>query len=84
MNKVSSSGHVEHIFQGKYQKLTPYQGKKRSFGHFRCEDCDNEWESAYSWANKGQQCRTCYMSFVYPYKQVTFSSLSYPARSIEF
>ncbi|KAI1297137.1 Zinc finger CCHC domain-containing protein 24 [Halotydeus destructor] len=49
-------------------KLTPYQGKKRSFGLFRCVPCNRLWASAASWANCGQQCHTC-MANVYPHKQ---------------
>ncbi|MPC99822.1 Zinc finger CCHC domain-containing protein 24 [Portunus trituberculatus] len=51
------------------KKLTPYQGKRRAFGHFYCEECDKEWTSANSWANCYQICRDC-DTCVYPYKQV--------------
>ena len=46
---------------------TPYQGKKRCFGFYRCW-CKNEWHSAYSWANTPQECKVCSIN-VYPYKQ---------------
>ena len=49
--------------------LTPYQGKKRSYGHFKCTQCNARWGSAYSWANTWQQCKTC-KTKVYPYSQV--------------
>ncbi|XP_050690807.1 zinc finger CCHC domain-containing protein 24-like [Eriocheir sinensis] len=49
-------------------KLTPYQGKRRVFGHYRCPKCNVEWNSANSWANTFQKCKTC-NSEVYPYKQ---------------
>ncbi|KAL5254230.1 hypothetical protein ACHWQZ_G013865 [Mnemiopsis leidyi] len=50
------------------EKSTPYQGKKRTFGFFRCRDCDSSWQSAYSWANCGQECKIC-RKLVYPYSQ---------------
>ncbi|XP_063852381.1 zinc finger CCHC domain-containing protein 24-like isoform X2 [Scylla paramamosain] len=53
----------------KKKALTPYQGKRRAFGHFYCEECDKEWTSANSWANCYQICRDC-DSRVYPYKQL--------------
>ncbi|PNW85114.1 hypothetical protein CHLRE_03g172322v5 [Chlamydomonas reinhardtii] len=48
--------------------LTPYQGPKRVFGAFRCEDCRKHWYSGNSWANTGQQCKSC-GELVYPYSQ---------------
>ncbi|XP_050690806.1 zinc finger CCHC domain-containing protein 24-like [Eriocheir sinensis] len=57
------------------EKLTPYQGKRRSFGFFRCPKCRDqagrsvEWASASSWANTYQKCKTCYTA-VYPYRQL--------------
>ena len=48
---------------------TPYQGKKRSFGDFRCHQCDHTWSSGNSWANMGQKCKFCGI-MVYPYHQV--------------
>ena len=50
------------------EKLTPYQGKKRSFGIFECSKCKRKWRSACSWANKYQECINC-VSEVYPHKQ---------------
>jgi hypothetical protein len=40
-------------------KLTPYQGSKRSFGFYRCTVCPRSWQSAYSWANCSQDCKSC-------------------------
>ena len=48
--------------------LTPYQGKKRCFGHYACVLCNKKWTSAYSWANMYQICKDC-NNLVYPYKQ---------------
>ncbi|XP_071949024.1 zinc finger CCHC domain-containing protein 24-like [Antedon mediterranea] len=59
---------------GKWQQrrkgkgLTPYQGRKRTFGEFHCKDCDRTWCSSHSWADKGQKCQTCEVN-VYPTKQ---------------
>merc|ERR1711937_476028 len=47
---------------------TPYQGKNRTFGIFKCNSCNREWMSGNSWANIGQNCKKC-MKIVYPYKQ---------------
>jgi len=52
---------------------TPYQGKKRCFGFYRCW-CKNQWHSAYSWANTTQECKVCTLS-VYPYKQQKLDKL---------
>jgi hypothetical protein len=49
--------------------LTPYQGRGRAFGYFKCPTCDREWMSGNSWANMGQECQYCNIN-VYPYKQV--------------
>ncbi|XP_031549461.1 zinc finger CCHC domain-containing protein 24-like [Actinia tenebrosa] len=48
--------------------LTPYQGKRRVFGEFRCSSCNRLWQSGNSWANAGQKCKMCDI-MVYPYKQ---------------
>jgi len=47
---------------------TPYQGKGKCFGEYRCPNCNKTWSSGNSWANKGQQCEQC-LSNVYPYSQ---------------
>ena len=49
--------------------LTPYQGKHRTYGKFKCPDCGRNWESGNSWANTGQKCEHCVTKWVYPYKQ---------------
>lgn len=58
------------LFQArpKGEGLTPYQGKKRCFGEFKCPLCKRKWMSGNSWANTGQQCIKCYIN-VYPHKQ---------------
>ncbi|KAG2496077.1 hypothetical protein HYH03_005995 [Edaphochlamys debaryana] len=53
---------------GSGQGLTPYQGPKRVFGSFKCPDCTRKWLSAFSWADKGQECQRC-GTMVYPYEQ---------------
>lgn len=47
---------------------TPYQGKKRCFGEYKCPKCKRKWMSGNSWANKGQECIKCHIN-VYPHKQ---------------
>ena len=49
--------------------LTPYQGRKRCFGEYKCSKCKRKWMSGNSWANSGQQCIKCHL-MVYPHKQV--------------
>lgn len=58
-----------HASKHQREKLTPYQGKKRSVGQFECCDCGKPWSSAYSWANTAQQCSACKFK-LYPTKQV--------------
>ncbi|KAK7918774.1 hypothetical protein WMY93_010058 [Mugilogobius chulae] len=48
--------------------LTPYQGKKRCFGEYKCPKCKRKWMSGNSWANMGQECIKCHLN-VYPHKQ---------------
>merc|ERR1712035_16826 len=62
--------HIEEHLQAqpKTKGLTPYQGKKRCFGEFRCAKCERSWTSSNSWANCGQECMRCRIS-VYPHKQ---------------
>ncbi|XP_057215182.1 zinc finger CCHC domain-containing protein 24-like [Triplophysa rosa] len=52
----------------KGEGLTPYQGKKRCFGEYKCPKCKRKWMSGNSWANMGQECIKCHIN-VYPYKQ---------------
>ncbi|CAL4072815.1 unnamed protein product [Meganyctiphanes norvegica] len=49
-------------------KLTPYQGKNKCFGEFKCQKCHKFWASPHSWANCYQECKGC-SSKVYPFKQ---------------
>ena len=48
---------------------TPYQGRKRCFGEYKCNACEHEWSSGNSFANVAQECIKCYM-MVFPIKQV--------------
>ncbi|ESO84250.1 hypothetical protein LOTGIDRAFT_108621 [Lottia gigantea] len=52
----------------KGEGLTPYQGKKRCFGEYKCPKCKRKWMSGNSWANMGQECIKCHIN-VYPNKQ---------------
>ncbi|XP_075212458.1 zinc finger CCHC domain-containing protein 24-like isoform X2 [Lycorma delicatula] len=52
----------------KGEGLTPYQGKKRCFGEYKCPKCKRKWMSGNSWANMGQECKKCHIN-VYPHKQ---------------
>nr|XP_057918647.1 zinc finger CCHC domain-containing protein 24-like [Doryrhamphus excisus] len=52
----------------KGQGLTPYQGKKRCFGEYKCPKCKRKWMSGNSWADMGQECIKCHIN-VYPDKQ---------------
>ncbi|KAI3365194.1 hypothetical protein L3Q82_010291, partial [Scortum barcoo] len=66
----------QHIFEldvppqarPKGEGLTPYQGKKRCFGEYKCPKCKRKWMSGNSWANMGQECIKCHIN-VYPHKQ---------------
>ncbi|KAK2725807.1 hypothetical protein QYM36_000328 [Artemia franciscana] len=58
-----------HSDRSKSQNLTPYQGKNRSFGEYKCLNCGRKWMSATSWANYGQDCTPCETK-VYPCKQM--------------
>ena len=51
--------------------VTPYQGKKRCFGEYKCNRCAKEWKSSNSKANEPQNCTNC-NSKVFPFKQVCF------------
>jgi hypothetical protein len=50
-------GKAKHL--PKKKGLTPYQGDKRVFGFYKCPDCSRKWQSAYSWADCAQDCKTC-------------------------
>lgn len=47
---------------------TPYQGRKRCFGEYKCPKCKRKWMSGNSWANMGQECIKCHIN-VFPHKQ---------------
>ncbi|RZC39302.1 zinc finger CCHC domain-containing protein 24 [Asbolus verrucosus] len=47
---------------------TPYQGRKRCFGEYKCPKCKRKWMSGNSWANTGQDCIKCHIN-VFPHKQ---------------
>uniref|UniRef100_A0A8C4QFI3 Zinc finger, CCHC domain containing 24 n=1 Tax=Eptatretus burgeri TaxID=7764 RepID=A0A8C4QFI3_EPTBU len=55
----------------KGEGLTPYQGKKRCFGEYKCPKCKRKWMSGNSWANMGQECIKCHIN-VYPHKQQVY------------
>ncbi|XP_066943314.1 uncharacterized protein [Macrobrachium rosenbergii] len=61
----------------KGEGLTPYQGKKRCFGEFRCTKCKRKWMSGNSWANCGQECIKCRIN-VYPHKQTSLTGWTCP------
>ena len=48
--------------------LTPYQGKRRCFGEYRCDDCGREWMSGNSWSDTAQKCESCKKD-IYPHRQ---------------
>jgi hypothetical protein len=68
---------------------------RRVFGYFRCHECRRTWQSAYSWANCGQECKNCginvWVCFVSSHqlvlmscrKQWTRTSVRYPYRQDE-
>lgn len=55
----------------KNEGRTPYQGKKRCFGEYKCSKCKRKWMSGNSWANMAQECIKCQIK-IYPHKQVRF------------
>lgn len=61
----------------KGEGLTPYQGKKRCFGEYKCPKCKRKWMSGNSWANMGQECIKCHIN-VYPHKQVSGQVAEFP------
>ncbi|CAG9767373.1 unnamed protein product [Ceutorhynchus assimilis] len=52
----------------KEEGRTPYQGRKRCFGEYKCPKCKRKWMSGNSWSNMGQDCMKCQI-LVYPHKQ---------------
>ncbi|KAK3554280.1 hypothetical protein QTP70_020148 [Hemibagrus guttatus] len=69
---ISLTGYITgkdmHLARPKGEGLTPYQGKKRCFGEYKCPKCKRKWMSGNSWANMGQECIKCHIN-VYPHKQ---------------
>lgn len=61
-------GHYITDCPQKGEGMTPYQGKKRCFGEYKCPRCKRKWMSGNSWANMGQECKKCQIT-VYPHKQ---------------
>lgn len=60
-------------FNSPYEELTPYQGRKKCYGEFQCQQCKRKWTSQNSVANEAQSCIKCHIS-VFPHKQVSFTS----------
>lgn len=52
----------------KREGLTPYQGRRRCFGEYKCPKCKRKWMSGNSLANVCQACIKCHVN-VYPHKQ---------------
>ncbi|XP_056097774.1 zinc finger CCHC domain-containing protein 24-like [Rhinichthys klamathensis goyatoka] len=40
----------------------PYKGKRRCFGEYQCPKCNRKWMSGNSWADMGQECKTCHIN----------------------
>lgn len=74
-NQISNENNEKNDNNGTAEnnsdKKTPYQGNRKTFGFFRCTECDRSWASAHSWANTSQRCLNCDED-VYPYIQVNF------------
>ncbi|XP_063541063.1 zinc finger CCHC domain-containing protein 24-like [Cydia strobilella] len=66
----------------KVECLTPYQGKKRCFGQFKCPTCNRTWVSSHSWANFGQNCTKCQIN-VYPHIQMPLNKPGYMGKKID-
>lgn len=56
-------------FNSPYEELTPYQGRKKCYGEFQCEQCKRKWTSQNSVANEAQSCIKCHVP-VFPHKQL--------------
>lgn len=57
-------------FNSPYDELTPYQGRKKCYGEFQCQQCKRKWTSQNSVANEAQSCIKCHV-LVFPHKQVS-------------
>ena len=51
-----------------FLQRTPYQGKRRCFGEYTCDECGRSWMSGNSWKNTGQRCQNCNRN-VFPHTQ---------------
>jgi len=56
-------------FNSPYEELTPYQGRKKCYGEFQCQQCKRKWTSQNSVANEAQSCIKCHIP-VFPHKQL--------------
>uniref|UniRef100_A0AC35TL34 Zf-3CxxC domain-containing protein n=1 Tax=Rhabditophanes sp. KR3021 TaxID=114890 RepID=A0AC35TL34_9BILA len=56
-------------FNSPFEELTPYQGRKKCYGEFQCQQCKRKWTSQNSVANEAQSCIKCHIS-VFPHKQL--------------
>ncbi|KAK6752180.1 hypothetical protein RB195_003539 [Necator americanus] len=56
-------------FNTPYDELTPYQGRKKCYGEFQCQQCKRKWTSQNSVANEAQSCIKCHIP-VFPHKQL--------------
>ena len=56
-------------FNSPYDELTPYQGRKKCYGEFQCQQCKRKWTSQNSVANEAQSCIKCHV-LVFPHKQL--------------
>uniref|UniRef100_A0A0K0EXS2 CCHC-type domain-containing protein n=1 Tax=Strongyloides venezuelensis TaxID=75913 RepID=A0A0K0EXS2_STRVS len=56
-------------FSSPFEELTPYQGRKKCYGEFQCQQCKRKWTSQNSVANEAQSCIKCHIS-VFPHKQL--------------
>ncbi|CAD5219498.1 unnamed protein product [Bursaphelenchus okinawaensis] len=56
-------------FNSPYEELTPYQGRKKCYGEFTCQQCKRRWTSQNSVANEAQSCIKCHVP-VFPHKQL--------------
>uniref|UniRef100_A0A915LNY4 CCHC-type domain-containing protein n=1 Tax=Meloidogyne javanica TaxID=6303 RepID=A0A915LNY4_MELJA len=62
-------GDCPQRFNSPYEELTPYQGRKKCYGEFQCEQCKRKWTSQNSIANEAQSCIKCHVP-VFPHKQL--------------
>ena len=46
-----------------------FEGQLRSYGHYKCKDCNRSWSSGNSWVGKWQACHSC-GNKIYPHDMV--------------